>query len=191
MTIDDELLLALVEPDERGFIPLQKIVNHKNIFYVIEDLNYQRLPNSNKVMRICPDLVVELLEEKPTNDKSYAIIELENDYKWDFADSLRQIKHYKILVRKRANTRKFIAIIPDVYKRYAELYKKEGIDVWTWKANRVWECMKCGKIKVSEFISQPKKCPSNDCDSREMRLAGIKDVIFTHMEIPYMALRIN
>ncbi len=121
-----------------------------------------------------PDIVVFFKEPHMTSTNpvsnppiaGYAI-EIENDIQWNFAQSLQQIKKYLQGFYP-------IAIIPKIYSRYKTLYELEGIKVWLWSAERIWECMKCGDVSRSSRTAIP-KCNNNKCKGRELRLMGISN----------------
>ncbi|GAH88678.1 unnamed protein product [marine sediment metagenome] len=113
-----------------------------------------------------PDITVTLPKE---GGKPIAI-EVENDIQWDFGASLRQVKKYQ----QKFDTR---IIIPEVYKRFAPLYKNEGFRVYLWKAKRKWQCKKCGKITPNESRVSP-KCTTENCKNKNQHLfdlVGLKD----------------
>jgi hypothetical protein len=174
MTIHDELVLKLVEPDKWGKATgyIVTIVGSGNIQYMLEDLFYWRGHYEavmNTYVKMTPDVVV-------TNSSSGKItaIELESDINWDFAHSLRQIKKYK---RNSKNFQDVVVIIPKKYERFAILYASQGFRVYLWKAIRIWEC-RCGKSVESERTTKP-KC---SCNSTELEFEGVRDVEFTQFE---------
>jgi len=166
MTIDDELIYELIKPNKYGEVGkdalIVKIVGTRKINYKLEEpTRYWEIREitgsipvrqeiTQEAVKITPDITVTLLHEE---GKKIAI-ELENDIQWDFQVSLRQVKKYK---GEFPDTR---VIIPDEYKRFAPFYKHEGFRVWLWKATRVWQCMRCGKITEKEGPLEPKceKC---------------------------------
>jgi hypothetical protein len=177
MTIDDELLAELLKPDRYGKIGdgalLVKVVGRKDIEYSLEELQRFYRDTDDVLKRektqICPDIVV-------SRNKKVIAIELENDIKWDFAESLRQVKSYK---DKFSDTR---VIIPETYKRFAPLYKKEEFRVYLWRAKRKWKCLRCQKINVNQSRIPP-KCEGKDSEGNpctnksrdEFDLVGVKD----------------
>jgi len=177
MTIDDELMLKLTQPDDSGKVPLHTIVKIKEIIFQIEERVLYRLPPQVGEWKIMiPDLLVTIAPHAHTDKQKKIAIELENDVKWDFADSLRQMKLYKmvpIITRKT----EVIGIIPKVYERFVPLYNNEGIPIWLWSATRIWECMNCGELTEKQLTAKP-KCSNKDCRSNELRLSGLKDVKF-------------
>ena len=124
-------------------------------------------PPKSELVKITPDLTVTF----PRKKNIKVAIELENDIKWDFGESLRQLKKYKV---KFPDTR---VIIPEEYKRFASIYKNEGFRVYLWKAKRKWQCLKCGTITEKEGPIQP-QCKNEDCKNKnrnEFRLVGLQD----------------
>lgn len=182
ITIDDELLLEIIKPNKLGEVEgglIIKIVGTKNIRYSLEEpfwyLKRYEFTNgtgklgtgkhgTTKEVIFCPDIVVTIPQEG-----SQIAIELENDVQWDFGHSLRQIKDYKT---KFYDTR---IIIPDEYKRFAPLYKNEGFRVYLWKAERRWQCLRCGTENLKEGPITPEcsKCKNHSHDG--FRLIGLKD----------------
>ena len=175
VTIHDELIRKLIEPDKWGKATgyIIKIAGSSNIDYALEELYYWRghyQQAMNAYVEMCPDIVVTNL----ASGKRTAI-ELEGDTNWDFAESLRQIRKY------RMNSKTFqdvVVIIPKRYERFAILYAKEGFRVYLWTAPRIWEC-RCGKIVEGKRTTKP-KCTS--CHSTELEFEGIRDVEFTQFE---------
>jgi hypothetical protein len=171
MTIDDELILELIKPDRSGKVgkdaPIIQIIGDADIAYKLEELNSFYRDHESVIKKeltyISPDIVV--------SGKFGAIaFELENDVQWDFMESLWQVKNYK---------RKFqtIVIIPKEYERFAPLYKNEGFKVHLWKANRKWQCLRCGAETIKEGPVIP-KCSGSECNNhnpKEFRLVGLKD----------------
>jgi hypothetical protein len=106
--------------------------------------------------------------------KRKVAIEIENDLKWDFMESMKQVKNYK-------NKMETIIIIPNIYSRFAPLYENEGIRVYLWKATRIWQCMKCGIEKDKEGPVAPIVPPNNECTNlkhHDFSLVGLKDANF-------------
>jgi len=176
MTIDDELLLELIKPDENGEVGesalIIKIVGTKKIEYKIEqseidyELYWDALTLGKRNVEMTPDITISI----PNENKQIAI-ELENDYDWDFQASLRQVKKYRI---RFDDTR---VIIPKDYGRFAPLYKHEGFRVYLWKAKRVWQCLKCDTKTDKEGPVIP-KCSNSGCRNHSQngfRLIGLKD----------------
>ena len=171
MTIDDELLIDLLKPDQYGNIGddalVVKIVGTRRIDYKLEDSpgpTYVRTSGETKreFDRITPDIIVTIPREG-----SQIAIELENDISWNFQDSLRQVKKYKKMF---PDTR---IIIPEEYKRFAPLYKHEGFRTYLWKTVRRWQCTRCEQIDEKEGPNQP-KCPK--CKKyTEHSLIGLRD----------------
>lgn len=177
MTIDDELLLELFKPDRYGKVGdralIVKIVGTRLIQYKLEetmvywktyeDRDEREVRRGTKEIMVTPDITVTI----PKESKKQIVIELENDVKWDFGDSLRQIKKY----RDRFPDARII--IPEEYKRFAPLYKNEGFRIYLWKTTRMWQCLRCGTVTEKEGPVQPKceQCNKNT----EHRLIGLKD----------------
>ena len=155
MTVDDELILALLKPEKDGKVskeaPIIQIVGSDDIEYKLEQL-YSFYRDTESVIKkeltyISPDIVV-------SGPFGAVAIELENDVQWDFMESIRQVKDYKHKFGK------IVVIIPKEFERFAPLYKNEGFSVYVWKATRKWQCMKCREISRSTETLSPKcsKC---------------------------------
>jgi len=179
MTIDDELLLELFKPDRYGKVGkdalIQKVVGTLNINYKLEEpKDYQT--KSDAVQRtwsiMTPDIIITI----PIQQKEIAI-ELENDVHWDFQASIRQVKKY----RQEFDTR---VIIPYDYKRFAPLYKNEGLRVWLWQAKRKWKCLRCETVTVNESRVPP-ECSNKKCKNKrrdEFDLVGLENADFNEYE---------
>ena len=190
MTIDDELILELIKPERDGKVGEKAliigIVGQKEISYKLEEstqhtITYgSRTANKLEIVKITPDILVKVESGtiKTTSNggliassDQYLAIEIENDIQWDFQDSLKQLKKYKI---NFPDTR---VIIPKDYERFAPLYKKEGFRVYLWKAIRRWQCLKCGIETVKEGPITP-ICSNSKCknhNQNEFRLVGVED----------------
>jgi hypothetical protein len=172
MTIHDELVLKLIDPDPasrkpRGYII--NIVNSSAIKYVLEDVFYQQNPETPLVkeyIKMTPDVVVTNLKSNKTT-----AVEVETDMKWDFADSIRQLKKYK---KNRRDFQDVVVIIPKKYERFAPLYEEEGFGVYLWEATRIWECAQCGNEMEEKRTIKP-KCLSKNCKSTSQVLKGLKE----------------
>ena len=155
MTIDDELLLELIKPDSSGKIgdnaPILNIIGEKEIVYTLEESTIRtaiygsRNANTVDVVKMTPDIVLAKRERTSSSGVRYEnfpndiitlygqniAIEIENDIQWDFQDSLKQLKKYKL---NFPDTR---VIIPADYIRFAPLYKNEGFRVYLWKTEQI------------------------------------------------------
>ena len=174
MTIDDELLLELIKPDSLGEVGegalIVSVVGTKKIKYKLEqsEIDYEfywdALALGKRNVEMTPDITISI----PDESKQIAI-ELENDYKWDFQDSLRQVKKYRV---RFDDTR---VIIPKDHEKFAPLYKHEGFRVYLWQAKRVWQCLKCGTETNKEGPVVPKCSKCGNHSQNEFRLIGLKD----------------
>lgn len=66
-------------------------------------------------------------------------------------------------------------IIPKRYEKFAPLYLKTNVRVWTWEADRVWGCVDCGTTRI-DFRSRTEihdECSNPCCKSRVYELKGI------------------
>ena len=186
MTIDDELLLELFKPDpydgnlgKDALIVRDRIVTTRTFDYKLEEPfqpTYRRF--SGEVEREYPKAIPDITIIFRKMSKTIAI-ELENDIKWDFQASLRQLKKYKEVY---SETR---IIIPREYKRFAPLYIHEGFPVYLWNAKRKWECRRCHHININESRIPP-KCEGKDEKGQscknisrdEFDLVGLEDTQF-------------
>ncbi len=178
MTIDDELIREIIKPERDGTVSkdaliVKKIVHNSRITYKLEESTYyvEHFEGSGimkkEIVTMTPDIIVTI----PREDKQIAL-ELENDYNWDFQESLRQIKKY---IHKFPDTR---VIIPKEYQRFAPLYKNDGVRVYLWTTKRVWQCLKCRTETVNESTFPPKCSNTKNCKSHspsEFTLIGLKD----------------
>jgi len=179
MTIHDELVLALTQPNESGEVPIYRMVGIDKAPFVVEEsvllppraqIEFAaRLPPEG----ITPDIFVRV-RTLPTQE--WMAIEVETDTDFDFGKSLQQVKKYK----EKYNV---IVVIPKEYERFVPLYRNEGFRVFLWKATRIWECMRCGHLSYVDRPIKP-KCSSKDCNSPEQRLKGIKNAEFEEALVP-------
>lgn len=181
MTIDDELLLELFKPDPCGNVGKDALIVKDHVVrthafdYKLEDSQEISFWRKSEIERITPDIIITLKRETKT-----IAIELENDIKWDFQDSLRQLNKYK---KNFPDTR---IIIPREYKRFAPLYVHEGFKVYLWSAKRKWECLRCHYINIEENRVPPKKCKGKAKEGKscgntnrdEFDLVGLEDTQF-------------
>ena len=171
MGIHSELILALCQRDEKGQIPLIKVVGTANIEVRFEESLY--LPARDQPdftaplppRGITPDIIVTTLGIP----KRKIAIEVESDIDFDAGKTLRQIKKYSEIFETKL-------IIPKEQEKYAPYFKNEGFRVYLWTATRIWECMKCGQ-KTYEKTSFKPRCSNKQCHaSRSLRLAGLKEI---------------
>jgi hypothetical protein len=194
MTIDDELILELIRPDENGNVTekslIASITGTRHILYKLEEsTHYVKNYGSDeypelRIVKITPDITIwrkpergwkailkDAMKEMVIGPESGIAVELENDIQWDFQSSLRQIKRYK---GKFDDTR---IIIPADFRRFAPLFKNEGFRVYLWTANRRWQCLRCGAETAKEGPITP-VCSNQNCKSHgqnDFRLIGLKD----------------
>ena len=134
MTIHDELVLALTQPNEKGDVPIHRMVGSNEIEYRIEESVYLEpgeQPDYSAPLPpqgITPDITVTL-RTFPAEAK--VLIEVETDMDLDFGMSLQQVKRYK---KKYPGV---IVVIPKEYERFVPLYKNEGFRVYLWRATRI------------------------------------------------------
>jgi len=189
MTIDDELILELIKPDESGNIGKEALIlkvlkKHEGLIigYKLEESTCYKRSYTEGNERTLSTIKTEIIDITP--DITIAIhvgkgvrliaVELENDIQWDFGRSLRQTKRY----RENLNFFNTTVIIPQEYRRFAPLYKNERISVYLWKATRKWQCLRCGEIATKEEPITP-KCKNAECNNHsrdEFRLVGLENV---------------
>lgn len=192
MTIDDELILALIRPDPEGKITgeglIVSIAGGKDIRYKLEESTHYRKNYGSEeypkiaIVKITPDITIwkkpdrgwkailkDAMKEMVVGSESGIAVELENDIQWDFQCSLQQIKRYK---GKFEDTR---IIIPADFRRFAPLFKNEGFRVYLWNANRRWQCLRCGteNVKDGPVVPECSKCKNHS--QSDFRLIGLKD----------------
>ena len=181
MTIHDELVLALTNPDEKGKVPLSKIVKSSDISVKLEELVYRPLPSAGEWKKMVPDIIVTLSPKAHPESQRKVAIELESDLKWDFAASLRQIKDYKQFLPSRQRQKyDVIAIIPKEYERFVSRYNNEGIVVWLWEATAEWICELCGHTAIikMERAKILRKCEHEKCSFSGHHLKRLVSVSF-------------
>jgi len=173
MTIHDELILALTQPNEKGDVPIYKMAGVNGVPFRIEEstfLSQGEQPDFTAPLPpqgITPDIVIRA---RTFPVERWVAIEVETDMDFDFGRSLQQVKKYK-------GKYGVIVVIPKEYERFVPLYKNEGFEVYLWRAIRIWECMQCGHPSYVEKPIRP-KCSAKGCDSKEQRLKGIKNAEF-------------
>jgi hypothetical protein len=186
MTIDDELILELIKPNRFGEVGegalIIKVVGTKKVDYDLEQTTYHwrewfdkdGQKRESKMIPMTPDIMAKVVSIEGGKRQIVTIaIELENDLQWDFGESLRQLRKYKL------NFKDTRIIIPNDYERFAPLYKKAGFRVYLWKAKRRWQCLKCGTETTKEGPVIP-KCSNAKCGNHsqnEFRLVGLKDAV--------------
>jgi len=183
MTIDDELVLELIKPDRDGKVGKDALIlkilgNSSEIEYELEKTTYnfsqygdlKKKFEKVRFIPMTPDITVTAFSPKDKTIQNTAI-ELENDIDWDFAESLRQLRKYRL---NFPDTR---IIIPKEFERFAPLYEKAGFRVYLWKAVRKWQCLRCGTETRKEGPVTP-KCSNSKCNNNsrnEFRLVGLQN----------------
>jgi len=140
--IDDEIIKALIQPDQYGEIgkeaPIRGLIGLKIIDYDTEvDVGKKRT-------------VDILLIVRKESKQCKVAIEVENDRKFDVGEILRKIKRDKLYPT--------IVIIPKEFDGHAYRFRKSGIPVWYWKATCKWLCRGCNKITTSTSSLTPARC---------------------------------
>lgn len=163
VTIDDELINALIPRDQRGKIkndaPIQRITSGEIIAYEME---------VNVGKKRTADILVTV---QGGSKQHRVVIEVENDRKFDVGAILRKIKkerRYPVIV-----------IIPKEFERFAWRFQNSGMHVWFWTATCKWLCRKCNKITKSTSTITPSK---SDCCNKDgqktLHLDGIENEKF-------------
>lgn len=165
--IDSELINELIQPDEFRNIgkeaPIRKIAGWRIIDYDTEvDIGENRTADI-------------LLTVKVESEQNELVVEVENDRKPDFSETLRKIKRGKRYATK--------VIIPKKFERFAWRFQKSGIPVWYWTGVFKWLCRdcKCRKITTSTFSLTPVRC--NHCKKQgTLEWDSKEKVVFTPAE---------
>jgi DNA-directed RNA polymerase subunit RPC12/RpoP len=170
--LHDELVFALTQPDGKGGTPLTRIVGLPDLTFKLEDSSFVRGDDqrgymvSGELVGITPDIVAARAGIPPT-----IAIEVETGIKFDFGESLRQVKKY---LRKFETV---FVVIPKELKKPVPLYKNEGIRVCLWEASWLWKCSQCNQNRESRG-SAPPRCPECNREVQEQQLDEIRDVEF-------------
>jgi hypothetical protein len=182
MTIDDELILELIKPNKLGEVGegalIITVMGTKRVDYELEETTYHwrewldkgGVKRQAEMIPMTPDIMAKTFSPEDKGLKTTAI-ELENDLQWDFGESLRQLRKYKL------NFKDTRIIIPKDFERFAPLYKKAGFRTYLWTAKRRWQCLRCETITVKEGPITP-QCSKPKCGNHsqnEFRLIGLKD----------------
>ena len=177
MTIHDELLWALTQVDNKGMTPIHEMLGSDNFTYQVEEHKTFRDSKTALTYQMVPDIIVNAVPFEPRKPR-YLIMEVENHLQWDFSDSLRQIKKYKTHLKMFGEQAKeLVVIIPEIYDRFTPMYQNEEINVWTWEASRIWECLECNHKWVDKRSLKESRCPRKGCGKTSVRLAGLLDFI--------------
>lgn len=162
--IDSELVNELIQPDESRNIgreaPIKGVAKHKIIDYDTEvDIGNKRTADI-------------LLTVQVESKQQHLVVEVENDRKPDFSETLRKIKRGKRYPTK--------VIIPKKFERFAWRFQKSGIPVWYWEGVFKWFCRdeKCSNITMSTSTFTPIRC--DRCGSKgTLEWEGIEKIDFT------------
>jgi len=165
--IDSELINELIEPDQFRNIgkeaPIKSVARQKIIDYDTEvDIGKNRTAD------------ILLIVQVGYNEYKL-VVEVENDRKPDFGETLRKIKRGKKYPTK--------VIIPKKFERFAWRFQKSGIPVWYWTGIFKWLCRdpKCNKITTSTSSLTPIRC--DHCKSKgTLEWDGKEKVEFTEAE---------
>lgn len=165
--IDSELINELIQPDQFREIgkeaPIRKVAGHKIVDYDTEvDIGKNRTADILLIIQV-------------GSVKQNLIVEVENDRKPDFGETLRKIKRVKRCATK--------VIIPKEFERFAWRFQKSGIPVWYWTGVFKWLCRdsECSKITLSTSSFTPIRC--DHCKARgTLKWDGKKKVEFTEVE---------
>jgi len=154
MSIHSELIRLVVEQRV-------KILREANRPYRLMPYDFKLVhPRSNHWVQISPDIVVN------KRDGRSVAIEIESDIKYDFDNSMRQIRKYLLTYDETK------VVIPEEYERFAFLYENEGVEVFLWSGIRTWKCRGCDH-EFENHHKQNVKCPK--CNSNQVELSGILD----------------
>lgn len=172
MGIHSELVLALCQRDEKGNIPLVKVVRTTNIEVQFEESMY--LPAGGQPdytaplppVGITPDIIVRTLGIP----RRKIAIEVESGIDFDLGKTLRQLKKYRKMFKETK------LIIPKKQEKFAPIFRNEGFPVYLWTATRIWECMKCSQKTYAKTNFKP-HCSNTHCNkTRPLKLVGLKEI---------------
>ena len=154
MTIHSELIRLVVENRV-------KVLFEKNRPFRLMPLDFHLIhERSRNWVSMSPDIVAN-----KKNGRSVAI-EVESDIKYDFDNSMRQIRKY---LEYYDETK---IVIPEEYERFAHLYENEGVEVFIWSGARIWYCMECDN-KFDNIHKINVRCPG--CNSNQLNVVDILD----------------
>ena len=165
--IDDELIKALIRPNQYGAIgkesPLKRLIRLKIIDYDTEiDIGKNRTADI-------------LLAVRRKSKQHKVVIEVENDRKFDVGEVLRKIKRNKLYPT--------IVIIPKRFGGHSFRFKKSGIPVWYWAAACRWSCRGCNNITISDSSITPNQCSHcGKSGSHVLSWEGVEHVEFEEAE---------
>jgi len=163
-SIDDELIKALIQPDQSNEIgesaPLKSILRFNKLEYDTEvDVG------KNRTADILVTKIYADYKERPK-----IIIEVENDREFDVGQVLRKLqkdRQYPIIV-----------IIPKEFEDHAFRFQKSGIPVWFWTATCNWICRFCNKTTATTSSLTPFRCAQCGKGGNTLRWIGVDKVQF-------------
>lgn len=165
--IDDELIDALIQPDEYNQIgkdaPIKGIIGLKIKSYETEAYIGER--------RVADILLTVIKDSRDYK----VVVEVENDREFDVGETLRKIKkdrEYPVVV-----------IIPKEFERFAWQFQKSGIGVAFWTTACKWYCKACEKVTTTSTSSiTPLKCTKCGKGSNALIFKEIDNTKFENAE---------
>lgn len=160
--IDRALINSLIKPDQYHRIgkkaSIKGIVKLKIIDYDTEvDIGEKRTA----------DILVIV---QSGSGKLKVVIEVENDRKFDVAETLRKLKRDRLYPT--------IAIIPKALEKDAYRFQKSGFYVWFWTATCKWLCQNCKEMTTSTSSITPNRCAHCNKGQNLLRWVDPEDIDF-------------
>jgi hypothetical protein len=165
VTIDDELVSALIQPDE--FAKIGKDAPIKGITCLrIKDYETEAYIGERRTADILLTVVKDSVDYK-------VVVEVENDREFDVGEILRKIKKSKEYPA--------VVIIAKEFERFAWRFQNSGIGVAFWTTTCKWHCRVCRQITMTSTSSiTPSKC--SKCNKNQLVFNGIDDTEFENAE---------
>jgi hypothetical protein len=161
--IDDELINALIQPDQFGVIgknaPIKGVVGLK-----IKDYKTEEIIGEKRIADILLSVIWDS-QERPI------VVEVENDREFDVGEILRKIK--------KDQPFPVIVIIPKMYERFTWRFQNSGINVVYWAAKCNWLCQKCNSKTTTTSSIKP-RC--SKCKAQDLLWLGVEDVRFEKVD---------
>lgn len=167
VTIDDELVNALIQPDQ--YLKIGKDAPIKGIIGLrIKDYETEVYIGKKRAADILLTVVKDSSEYK-------VVVEIENDREFDVGEILRKIKkcqHYPVVV-----------IIPKSFERFAWRFQNSGMGVAFWTTTCKWYCKACGQIATASISSMtPSQCGNCSKHSNFLIFNRIENTKFENAE---------
>lgn len=166
-TIDDELVNALIQPDEYNQIgkdaPIKGIIGLKIRSYETEAYVGEKR-------------VADILLTVVKDSRNYkVVVEVENDREFDVGKILRKIKKHRDYPA--------VVIIPREFEHFAWQFQNSGIGVAFWTTTCKWYCKACEKVTTTSTSSiTPLKCDKCNKGSNFLIFKEIDNTKFENAE---------